>query len=161
MNFNKTEKKILAVAQSNLPESLTPYLDIANACDCTEGQVLDLLRKLKLAGTIRRFGASLKHQKAGWDANAMIAWQADREEADIWAPRVVRHPQISHAYFRPSDKADWPYTLYTMVHARNFEGCREVIHYLQNTWPFQKYIILQSLRELKKISMNYFNQPED
>lgn len=156
MEFSPTERAILAIAQANLPDSLTPYADMAKAVGVEEAEVLELLKQLKQSGAIRRFGASIRHQRAGWNHNAMVAWIATREEADFCGPIAAKNPHISHAYFRPSNASDWPYTFYTMAHGRSEAECQKVVEELALSWPLKQYAILRSLRELKKISMTYF-----
>lgn len=154
--FTETERRILRIAQSNLPDSATPYADMAHEAGCTEEEVMDLLRRLREDGAIRRFGASIKHQKTGWNHNAMVAWKIAPEEADACGEQASKHPNISHCYFRPSSAADWPYTLFTMIHGRSDEECHAVVEQLQRETPLSEYAILESLQELKKTSMTYF-----
>ncbi len=154
--FTEQEQAILRIVQKNLPDSATPYADIANTVGCTEEQVLSLLKKLKDQGAIRRFGASIKHQKTGWNHNAMVAWQVSEEEADAFGSKAAEHPNISHCYFRPSSAADWPYTLYTMTHGRSEEECQKTIADVQRATGVTTYAVLDSIQEFKKISMTYF-----
>ena len=65
MEFTEKEQAILRIVQKNLPDTLTPYADIAAATGTTEEEVLALLQRLKDCGAIRRFGASIKHQRTG------------------------------------------------------------------------------------------------
>lgn len=154
--FTETERRILRIAQSNLPDSATPYADMAREAGCTEDDVMELLRRLREEGAIRRFGASIKHQKTGWNHNAMVAWNIAPEIADACGEQASKHPNISHCYFRPSSAEDWPYTLFTMIHGRSAEECMNVITQLREETALKEYAILESLQELKKISMTYF-----
>jgi DNA-binding Lrp family transcriptional regulator len=154
--FTDRERAVLRIAQKNLPDSLTPFADIAAATGMEEEAVLAFLRSLLEDGSIRRFGASLKHQKAGYAHNAMVAWIADEAVADAAGAVAARHPLISHCYFRPSPAPDWPYELYTMIHGRKPGDHAAVIAELIATTPLREYVVLESLRELKKISMRYF-----
>lgn len=154
--FTPIEQAILRIVQSNLPDSLTPYADIAHKVGCDEATVIDLLARLKDDGAIRRFGASIKHQKTGWNHNAMVAWRIDDARIDACGEEAARHPHISHCYHRPSSAPDWPYTLYTMIHGRSREECLNVVEDLRRTTALEDYAILESLHELKKISMTYF-----
>ena len=156
-SFTSAEKHILAIVQGNLPDSLTPYKDIAHEAGVSEQEVLALLQRLKENGAIRRFGASIRHQQAGWAHNAMVAWKATEAEADKYGSLAALSPNISHAYFRPSSIEDWPYTFYTMVHGRSEDECRDVVEKLAAGWPLKEFIILRSVRELKKTSMIYFD----
>ena len=154
--FTDTERTVLRIAQSNLPDSATPYADMAAQAGCTEEEVLALLSRLRDEGAIRRFGASIKHQKTGWNHNAMVAWKIDPELADACGEAASLHPHISHCYFRPSSAEDWPYTLFTMIHGRSDEECHSVVEQLRRETALSEYAILESLQELKKISMTYF-----
>ncbi len=154
--FSAAERAALAIVQGNLPDSLTPYADIAAQTGLTEAGVLALLSRLRESGAIRRFGASIRHQRTGWTHNAMVAWVASEEEADVCGPIAAAHARVSHAYYRPSAAPDWPYTLYTMVHGRSETECLGVVEELLAAWPLRDYAVLRSLRELKKTSMTYF-----
>ena len=127
--FTDTERAILRIVQFQLPDTLTPYADIAREVGTDEETVLNLLRRMKEDGSIRRFGASIKHQKT---------------------------QRISHVYFRPTSAPDWPYTLYTMVHGRSEDECLQVIEELRRETALDEYAVLDSLEELKKTSMTYF-----
>ena len=154
--FTDTERAILRIVQKNLPDSLTPFADIAAETGSTEEAVLALLREMTADGAIRRFGASLKHQKAGYAHNAMVAWIIAAEKADEAGAKAAEHPLISHVYYRPSDAADWPYELYTMIHGRHPDEHKQVIADLRASTCLEEYAVLESIRELKKTSMTYF-----
>lgn len=156
-DFTETERKILAVVQKNLPDSLTPYADIAKAAGTTEEEVLSLLRSMKEDGSIRRFGASIKHQRAGFSHNAMVAWKVkDAAQADEAAKVAIENNMISHCYFRPSSAEDWPYEFFTMIHGRSEGDYLEVVEFLKANTSLTEYAVLESIKELKKISPTYF-----
>lgn len=154
--FTPTQKDILRIVQADLPDSLTPYADIAREVCTSEEAVLELLRSLKEEGVIRRFGASIKHQRTGWNVNAMVAWIVERERVEEVGTKASEHDHVSHCYYRPSSAEDWPYELYTMVHARSNEECTKVIEELRAMTGLGDYLVLTSIRELKKCSPTYF-----
>lgn len=154
--FNDTERRILRIVQADIPDSMTPYADIAKEAGTDEQTVLELLTRLRKEGAIRRFGASIRHQRTGWKHNAMVAWIVSEDQMDTCGEIASRHPQISHCYFRPSAVQDWPYTFYTMIHGRSEEECLAVVEELRRTSPLDEHAVLKSLQELKKSSMTYF-----
>ena len=154
--FSPIEKKILRIVQKDLPDSLTPYADIAAQVGCSEEEVLSLLRTLKEEGVIRRFGASIKHQKAGWAHNAMVAWVTGESDVEELGKKAAQNSNVSHCYYRPSSAPDWPYELYTMVHGRSSSEVDEVISGLKKELGLKEYSVLASKREFKKISPTYF-----
>lgn len=155
-SFSDTERAILRIAQADLPDSLTPYADMAAQTGSTEEEVLALLQELRESGAIRRFGASIKHQRTGWNVNAMVAWIVERERVEEVGTKASEHDHVSHCYYRPSSAEDWPYELYTMVHARSNEECTKVIEELRAMTGLGDYLVLTSIRELKKCSPTYF-----
>ena len=154
--FTPQEEAVLRIVQADLPDSLTPYADMAAQCGLTEDEVLALLSRLRESGAIRRFGASIRHQRTGWKHNAMVAWAVAPEDVDACGAIAAKHPNISHSYYRPSSAPDWPYTFYTMIHGKSDQQCRDVVEELIATSPLRDYAMLRTVRELKKISMTYF-----
>lgn len=146
----------MRIVQKDLPDSPTPFFELARATGMEESEILDFLRELKAQGIIRRFGASIRHRESGWKHNAMVAWKATEAEAEKWGHVAAANRHVSHAYYRPSLAPDWPYELYTMIHGRNPEDIEQVIMELMAEWPFRDYLALNTVKELKKISMTYF-----
>lgn len=149
------DKEILKRVQGTLPDSATPYADIADAVGTDEAHVVDLLSRMVETGEIRRFGATLKHQKAGFGANVMVAWYVPEEDVDRIGQVMSKRPEISHCYHR-INCLDWPYNLYTMIHGRSQDACRAVVESLCRETGLDDYAMLFSLKELKKVSMRYF-----
>lgn len=149
------DREILKRVQGSLPDSAAPYADIAAAVGTDEAHVLDLLSRMAATGEIRRFGATLKHQKAGFGANVMVAWYVPEEDVDRIGAIMAKRPEISHCYHR-INCLDWPYNLYTMIHGRSKDDCQAVVEALCAATGLDDYAMLFSLKELKKVSMRYF-----
>ncbi len=149
------DREILKRVQGNLPDSAAPYADIAAAVGTDEAHVLSLLSRMVESGEIRRFGATLKHQKAGFGANVMVAWYVPEEDVDRIGRVMSERPEISHCYPR-INCLDWPFNLYTMIHGRSQEDCQAVVEALRAATGLDDYAMLFSLKELKKVSMRYF-----
>ncbi|MBT8330955.1 MAG: Lrp/AsnC family transcriptional regulator, partial [Deltaproteobacteria bacterium] len=75
--LTELEKKIIASIQEDMEISERPYVAIAKKLGITETELLERLKDLSRRGVIRRFGATLRHQRAGFNANAMVAWKVD------------------------------------------------------------------------------------
>ncbi|SFL41539.1 DNA-binding transcriptional regulator, Lrp family [Desulfomicrobium norvegicum] len=156
MDFTQSEHDILRIVQDTLPDSATPYADIARQTGSTEEEVLALLKKLKKGGQIRRFGATLRHQQAGYGFNAMVAWYIEEGfDPDEVGRIMATRPEISHCYLRPNCM-DWPYDMYTMIHGKSREDCMQVVQALMEQTGVTQYEMLFSIKELKKTSMEYF-----
>ena len=106
-------------------------------------------------GIIRRFGATLRHQEAGFKANAMIAWKAPEGTIGEMGKTLARFREVSHCYHR-APKGDWPYNLYAMVHGGSRDECREIAERMSSATGLTEYAVLFSEKEFKKTSMEYF-----
>jgi DNA-binding Lrp family transcriptional regulator len=131
--FTDKEREILRLVQGNIPDSA----------------------ELREDGAIRRFGATLRHQKAGYRANVMVAWRIPEADAEAVGSAMAEHPMVSHCYLRPASD-QWPYNLYTMVHGRSREDCLAVVDELKQRTGRDDCQMLFSTKELKKTSMTYF-----
>ncbi|MFO7816792.1 MAG: Lrp/AsnC family transcriptional regulator [Desulfovibrionales bacterium] len=154
--FDAQEKEILNIVQGTLPDSAAPFARIAKRIGVREEKVLNLLQTLKDNGYIRRFGATLRHQQAGYGHNAMVAWFVEQDQnIEKVGLIMAERPEVTHCYQR-RNCLDWPYNLYTMIHGQHKNACLDVIRELQQQTGVGQYEILASIRELKKTSMRYF-----
>ena len=149
------EKKIIGSIQEDIAVTTRPYLEIADKLGVSEKILLETLQSLYDRGIIRRYGATLRHTKTGFTANAMAAWQVDENHVDEVGSRMASFREVSHCYRRnPTDR--WPYNLYTMIHASDEDACRQTAQNMSEVTSVENYTLLFSRKELKKTSMVYF-----
>jgi DNA-binding Lrp family transcriptional regulator len=153
--LTKLEKKIIASLQEDIAVIPKPYLEIANNLGVSEKALLEALQNLCDRGFIRRYGATLRHQKTGFTANAMGAWQVDEDRIDEVGDKMASFREVSHCYRRNPTKR-WPYNLYTMIHASDEAACRQTAQNMSEAASVETYTLLFSRKELKKTSMVYF-----
>lgn len=154
--LTKLEKEIVAEIQGDMAISERPYLEIAQRLGIDEDILLAALSDLEDRGIMRRFGATLRHQKSGYTANAMTAWQVEEDRADEVGEQMAAFRQISHCYRRITTP-EWPYNLYTMIHGKDEASCRALARNISEKMAIESYIVLFSREELKKTSMAYFS----
>ncbi|WP_246514789.1 Lrp/AsnC family transcriptional regulator [Desulfonema limicola] len=153
--LSEIEKKVIAAIQGNIPIIERPFLEIAQKLNIEEQTLLNILQNLCRQGVIRRFGATLRHQKSGFTANAMVAWEIPEDQINEAGEKMACFQEVSHCYRRnPNPK--WPYNLYTMIHAKDEESCMNLAAKLSQETGESNYILLFSQKELKKTSMQYF-----
>ena len=166
-----SDKSRIHFACDDIPHSLTPFKDWGVSCDELRE---DLANK-----RMRRFGAILRHQDAGFPCNAMVCFCLDerrttsdecelnemlaesrhsedrRDEESSKIKSLAKKHFVSHCYERPSFKS-FPYNLYAMMHAQTPEELdgfiKESVALLDNP----EYVVLHSLKELKKTSFRFF-----
>jgi DNA-binding Lrp family transcriptional regulator len=158
--LTELEKRIIASIQEDMAVTERPYLKIAQDLGISETELLDSLKALCERGVIRRFGATLRHQRTGFKANAMVAWKVDEDRIDDVGQKMASFQQVSHCY-RRNPTESWPYNLYTMVHANDELACREIARKMSQAASVKDYSLLFSREELKKTSMVYFPSDED
>ena len=150
------EKKVIAAIQGDINVSDRPYRQIADKLNISEERILEILQSLCDRGVIRRFGATLRHQKSGFSANAMGAWQVAEDRIEAVGKIMATFKEVSHCY-RRNPTSNWPYNLYTMIHAKDEASCRETARKMSEKSGVKTYALLFSRRELKKTSMQYFS----
>jgi DNA-binding Lrp family transcriptional regulator len=151
------EKRIIASVQGDIPIVERPYLEISKRLEIGEDEFLDTLRGLCEKGIIRRFGATIRHQKSGFYANAMAAWQVEEHRIEEVGKQMASFRQVSHCYRRnPTDS--WPYNLYTMIHSKSEAECWKIARKMAQKAGVFNFTLLFSKRELKKTSMKYFSR---
>jgi DNA-binding Lrp family transcriptional regulator len=157
--LTELEKRIIAVIQGDMPVTAQPYARIAAELGIDEQQLLAALRSLMERGVIRRFGATLRHQKSGFAANAMTAWLVDEDRIETVGRIMASFKEVSHCYRRdPTD--EWKFNLYTMIHGKDEAHCRRTAEKMAEKAKVQQYELLFSRRELKKTSMKYFSNED-
>ncbi len=154
--LTELEKKVLASIQDDIPITERPYYEMAAKVGLSEEIFLKTMKVLVDRCVVRRFGATIRHQKSGFEANAMTAWQVDEARIDKVGQIMASCRHVSHCYRRNPQK-DWPYNLYTMIHAKDKPSCRAIAQKLAEQTDVKTYTLLFSHRELKKTSMRYFS----
>ena len=101
--FSKQELAILKSLQEGIPLCARPFAAVAEEAGCSEARVLSLLQRLQQEGVIRRFGALLNHRLAGFERNALLAWDLREKEAGLQLELgrlVSEFESVSHCYLR-------------------------------------------------------------
>ena len=153
--IDKTDKKIINLLQKDLPLDPRPFKLMADIIGIDEDQFLDRVNSMIASGVIRRFGATLYHQEAGFSSNAMVAWVVPECRIEETGNALAEFKEVTHCYQRTARK-DWRYNLYTMIHGDNRNECYEIALRMSQSIGIDEYILLFSEKEFKKTSMEYF-----
>ena len=84
----------------------------------------------------------------------------DENDIDAVGEKMASFRAVSHCY-RRNPKDDWPYNLYTMIHAKDEASCWEIARNISAETSIDNYTLLFSREELKKTSMEYFPMDDD
>ncbi|MEN6321551.1 MAG: Lrp/AsnC family transcriptional regulator [Syntrophaceae bacterium] len=152
---SETEKEILKHIQQDIPLDKRPFKIIGDGAHTAETEVLAAIRGLMKKGIIRKFGAILRHQKAGFTHNAMVVWAVPSEKCESAGQVLASFKEVTHCYER-TPPFEGKYTIFTMVHFH--EGEQEtIIQKLSHGVGIQDFKVLISEEEYKKSSMEYFS----
>jgi len=155
MKLTETDKRLIYLLQSDLPVSQRPFAWLAQRVGLDEEKVIARVAAFKESGLIRRFGATLFHQRSGYPANVMVAWRAPAERIEEMGQHLAAFREVTHCYQRASAPT-WPYNLYTMTHGQTEAACLRIVERMAKKVGLDDYRLLYSLQELKKTSMRYF-----
>jgi siroheme decarboxylase len=159
MELDAIDKKILVALQGDLDDSPEPYAKIASELGVLEEEVIRRIRRLLDEGVIRRIGAMIRHIEAGIGFNGMVVWKVSPDRVEEIGNKLASFREVTHCYERPpfGEKGG---VLFTMVHAASKQECLDIVRRMSEETGITEYEILFSKRELKKVSMTYFDEEE-
>jgi DNA-binding Lrp family transcriptional regulator len=160
--LTEQDKALIRVTQEDLPLVEEPFAQQAQQAGVPQEQLIAWLREVEAMGFMRRFAAVLRHHKAGFTDNGMLTWCVPAEKIEEAGRAAAAFPQVSHCYQRPT-YPDWPYNLFTMVHARSRENCERIAEQIAETLkPFgvTQRAVLYTLKEYKKTRVKYFAESD-
>ena len=152
--------RLIRILQEDLPMLEMPYTVWAEQAEMTEEELFAWAHRMEHLGYMRRFAAILHHRNAGFKANAMVVWQVPEEQVDTVGEGMARYREVSHCYRRPV-YPNWPYPLFTMIHAETYAACMGVVKRIEEAVGQFPHKNLFSTKEYKKIRVKYFTPELD
>ncbi len=152
--LSSQEKAVLKALIKGIPLVPEPFKIIAEELSLTEEKVLSTIQTLLEKKTIRRLGATIRHNKAGYSANALVAWRVPEERVEEVGTLLSQNPFVSHCYLRPP-LPDWNYNVYTMFHAKDKQSLLELIKAAAKEINIDEYEVLFTEREIVRKHANY------
>jgi DNA-binding Lrp family transcriptional regulator len=154
------ELATIRVAQEDLPLVERPFDAYGGRIGLPGDEVLEVLRSFQERKLMRRFAAVMNHRSAGFKANAMGVWAVEEDRLAEIGPRMAGFAAVSHCYRRPT-YADWPYTVFTMIHGRSARDCEATVDAIRRECAVDDYALLWSVKEYKKVRVRYFTPEWD
>lgn len=157
--LDSLDRKLIHLLSGELPIREQPFEPLAGELNIPAAEVLAKIEGYLSAGIMRRLGIVLAHQRAGYTANGLCAWQVSAGQADeIGAAIAAAESRVSHCYLRQADPAKgWLYTLYTMIHGHSREEVETAAGKIAARYRgLGDRVILYSVKEWKKESLIYF-----
>ncbi len=155
---SEEDQEAILILQEDLPLVPAPFDVWAEAAGWDPDRLVAKAREMQDRTLMRRFAAVLNHRRAGFGANGMAVWRVPAADVDDFGSRMAAFQSVSHCYRRPTYD-DWPYSLFTMVHARSKDACEETIAALADEVGLGRddYAVLYSTFEYKKVRLRYYS----
>ena len=154
MTIDSIDLGILELIQGDLPLEPQPFAKLSKHLGIDVDEILGRIERMREHGILRRWGAVLRHQQAGFTANAMAAWKVHPAKADQAGRQMAQFQEVSHCYLRQVPDS-FPYNLFAMIHARSDAQLNEIIARVADATELNDYLIIRSRKEYKKASMKY------
>ncbi len=154
MELTDREKKIIRFLQHDLPLVSRPFAILEKTDNIPESEVLEKLTRWRKEGVIRKLAALIRHREAGFTRNAMIIWAVPDERCPDVGNRLAAFPDVTHCYQR-SPAFEGKYNLFTMIHLKD-GPIEKLLENMSSAVAISDYVVLESMAELKKTSMEYF-----
>ena len=148
------QKIVARTIQKDIAVIRFPFNETDNFCGLTNEDVLYTIKQLLNKGLMRKFGAVLRHQKAGYGKNALVVWSVPVEQIKKTGKIFASFLFVSHCYERnPAFRKK--YNIFTMLHSKD-KNILSLIKDMVTATGINDYLILESIQEYKKISPEYF-----
>ena len=151
------EVECVRLLQRELPLQPRPFDALARNSGISPEELISAAKSLLRRGQIRRFCVVVHPRKSGFSASAMGVWVVPQDDADAYAAKLVQHKAVSHCFLRPTYE-DWPYNLYTTVHARSVDECESIINDLAADTGLTQKQALFPTKEYKKTRVQFFSR---
>lgn len=149
------ELAAIRLLQADLPLVERPFEALCSGAAIDSAELLGHAASFLKRRLMRRYAAVLHHRKAGFTANAMGVWVVPPEQIEEVGRQMAAFRAVSHCYQRPT-YSDWPYSVFTMIHARKGHECEEVAEAISAATGITDYTMLYSTKEYKKTRVRYF-----
>ena len=156
---DEADAALAALLENGLPLVERPYDAWADTLQWPRQQVLNTLRRWLREGTLRRYGAIVRHHEAGFGHNAMSVFDVPDALVDRRGEVLAGQSGVTLAYRRERDQG-WPYNLYCMVHGRDRDAVKAAINaaIVKSELAAHPSAVLFSRRRFKQTGGGYFRE---
>lgn len=157
LTLNESHYELIKHLQKDIALVEEPFKAMIEELNISYETLFAHVQEFLDAGVIRRYASILNHRNAGFNANAMVVWNINEENAQAIGKEAASYNAVSHCYLRPKYE-NWQYNLFTMIHGKTKEETQNVIDDIANNIEHTSYMPLYSSREFKKVRIDYFNE---
>ncbi len=158
--LDETDIAWIRLLQEDLPLTPRPFEQLAHSIGRREDDLFAWAAEAIRRGQLRRIAAVLHHRKAGFRANGMAVWKVPEDRIEAVGNRMAHFTSVSHCYQRPT-YPDWPYSVFSMIHARTVDECEAVAGAIAQETGITERAMLYSSTEYRKVRLRYFTPEFD
>lgn len=150
------DTRLIEAIQDGFPIVERPYEQVADEIDADPDAVRSRIDALLASGAIKRLGLVVDRRAVGYTANSMVAWAVPPDSVDDAGTAAGAHPTVTKCYRRPRNlDRDWPYTLFTMIHAKDAKTVDAVVAELAAGPVPYDYERLETVKRYKQTGTRY------
>lgn len=155
--IHEADQALAAAIEAGLPLTDQPYSQWAEQSGRSQSDVLAKIAQWLADGTLRRFGAVVRHHELGVTANAMTVFNVPDEALLAYGQALAQQAGVTLCYARQRDMG-WPYNLYCMVHGRTEAETRAHIEQARQATGLTafEHAVLFSTERFKQTGGRYF-----
>ena len=112
------ERPLIAALQEGFPLVPQPFSALGRASGMSAGELTRIFGRWLEQGVARRIGVVVRHRRLGYEANAMVVWDAPDAAVSRIGAAIAGEDYVTLCYRRPRGLPAWPYNLFCMIHGR-------------------------------------------
>lgn len=121
------DQELMQALTKGLAIVAAPYAALADQLGRPEADVLERIEALSKAAILSRLGVIVRHRALGWRSNAMVVWDLPSDQITEAGPQLAALPGVTLCYERRPVEGDWPFRLYSMIHAKSRDDAMAVL----------------------------------
>ncbi|HHW06962.1 MAG TPA: Lrp/AsnC family transcriptional regulator [Clostridia bacterium] len=145
--MTELERAVLNEVQTNLPIAKEPFKELGQKFGLSEAEVLEMLKRFKEAGYIRRMGAIFDSRKLGY-VSTLCAAKVSEDQMDQVAEYINGLVEVTHNYLREHE-----YNMWFTVIAHSKERIEEIIREMESRFGVE--VLNLPAKRFFKIKVNF------
>jgi DNA-binding Lrp family transcriptional regulator len=114
----EAERPLIAALQEGFPLVQEPFSALGRATGIRTAELMRMIGRWLEQGVARRIGVVVRHRRLGYEANAMVVWDAPDAAVSRIGAAIAAEDYVTLCYRRPRRLPAWRYNLFCMIHGR-------------------------------------------
>lgn len=155
-----TEVAVVRILQKDMPIETRPFDALSRLYDLSADELLETARALHRRGQLKKLTALAQVRKQNFSASAMGVWAVPETRIEEVGQTLASHKAVTQCFLRPSYE-DWPYNIFTIVHARSVDECESMLNDVATDVGVHDMRVLFPVKEYKRGKLQFFTPELD